>query len=835
MATNVGSLQLLQPLIQKNAQRHDKIKSSNPLFSGAITFQNVISTVQTAINKRIEDLNARDEQYVPFTDWTQEKSRRQNLFSHLKHESALQFCREILENANKQYAEIMQGPTEHIKKRQEHLFKETETTLGEAVFIGQFLPIDAQVKFDAIYVEQNLKAEMQKITQQLANYKNKIAPFNFQDVELIYCLEKAKLIASLLLTPQGQINFGMNDTIAKYLFDTEITEYDQKLLDVLGQIDASWQIALDTVELPKKGNLVSEAIIRADLQLKSEVLLKPIHCKVEVLQSLLVQGCSLSKCFGVACAIKKHKEFLDQTMKDYQVLLGEGFLLRNLQGMPNRFFFEMSLADVAMSTQFTLQPDGIIPEYQNASFRDCPNFENACFLMGFTNDEYITTDLLQTIFADSQVPQQMTWDTLLQKSAEVIANKNGKSKEDLLAFARYGFSLTGNRLQRAWETSIAARSETNEGDIRDKINSSVMNVVDKIFENSKKNYPDAYRKTVVAEISQIFQRTLNSSYKLIYNDAITGRTLGGFELYQRNVEDVTKGIRIATPQEFQRLVGEVIKKIQPLEKDRVVFESVKNALILCVYGKNFSGNVLHAYDEQNRSDPDPVAHYQHLSWTPMTTLDTQFEAKILESGLDFIPDVRTIRPKDPADLLKWVLNLARWKISTDDANTQGDFFGMDFQSFKEFLESGMTADVWIEQGIVASGQKISQSVMDEKVKANCEQELQKLFPKNTEIGELLKQLNQENLTVQQYSQRLYKGLVYILKYEPKKAYQFSYLFDEILLKSLPPLQIAPFVKQESSDLCFFFNPRTEAVDFGEITNGTLKRKDQWEWKEGFQV
>src|SRR5262249_41192626 len=142
----------------------------------------------------------------------------------------------------------------------------------------------------------------------------------------------------------------------------ELEEFQEGIIHVLGNMDRSWQKALDAVQVPSENNTASQAIIRADLGLLPSEEITKLHCQQVVLSALLSQLCQgpVGDCFAVAWAIKKHSEFLLNSAADYTALIRDGYLTRMVDGEQEQFFFETTIADKALERPFTLDPDGTV-------------------------------------------------------------------------------------------------------------------------------------------------------------------------------------------------------------------------------------------------------------------------------------------------------------------------------------------------------------------------------------------------------------------------------------------------------------------------------------------
>ncbi len=677
---------LLNPLIARNRFHLSQVMEDAPVSQANM----LMRSVQDAIVHRIIALNqapkAAHSQPAPVA-WKDENIRLQLFYGFLnqKDRSAFELCERIRSDADNQIHEIskrMGASAREIEQEQNEVILKVREVIGKVVFVIDKLKVRAKINLDDLdssveWIGMGVKEKLKIIDSHL-KVKNKAAnQFDLQEPDMLLYIEKPKEIAKVLLTSQGQLNLGMVSTvIEKFLSSGESRSgYEQGICNVLTQMDGSWQKWIDAIQPPVNGRIASNEFIRADLGLLMGHPITKLHCQQVVLGGLLSQPCQpdVADSFAVQWAIKKQNEFLLNSIEDYSALIHNGCLTRDVNGVPDHFFFKTTLADKSLSGYFTLHSNGKTEEFNDSSVWDCPNLIAAGEQMGITNLQREVMNLL--VDTDSQT---ISWDELIEKLARSSANHH-HSADELHMLGRYGFSLSDNRLLRAWETSLAAVSQDRSGDyLRDSVNSCVMNVLGPVFANSM-NKASSYQKTLVEELKAVFHKTFNNSFRLAYNGSIPSSdgssSSGGFELYSRDVEDLTSmGVRIAKPEEFKLLVFNTLDQAVSAErgkvsskKDRAVLASVSDALKLCMHGKDFTRNILWAYDNGNRNVADPVSEYNDLERTPMQSLNgnNPWERIPINTGKDFTPDVRTIRPKDPADLLQWLLSLAKWKVSTD--------------------------------------------------------------------------------------------------------------------------------------------------------------------------
>ena len=889
--------QLLGSLIQRNRFQVTKEVANQPRNVTGNGLGQLISSIQNAITHRITRMTQAPRiATAARTDWGEENIRLQHLYKFLRYRSgteavAFRLCEDIRNKADKAGHEIMNGSsTASI----DAVVEQARQDIGKVVFA---IDRSLAVKIDTTKFEESMASIRQAVTQEMKRVYQDLqnrdaaanAPFNIQDHDMLMYIEKPKEIAKMLLTSEGQINFGLIDEICHQFFSSipPPLEYESGILYVMSQMTPGWQKAIDAVEVPNAANAASAALVRADLGLMPAESITRLHCQQGVLTGILSQLCqgSVGDCFAVSWAIKKHNEFLLESIADYTAIVRDGYLTRSVNGASDQFFFETTIADDGLDTQFTLNGDGTIDDYGKANFWDCPNLIAACRQMGISDLKSRKDAILAQIYA-STVPQQKTWGQLIQACAEVFQDADHPT-EMLNMLGRYGFSLSNNRLLRAWETSLAAMAEARRGDyVRDNVIDCVMQALDSHFTSAdEKAHFHFYHKSLIEEVKKTFQKTLNDSFRLVYNGAIPlqhisndgSSSSGGFELYRRDVKDLAnKGIRVATPEQFRTFVLDALDQTTAAEmknvtnpQDRKVIASVTDALKLCAHSPDFMRSILWAYDKSNQNVPDPVAKYQDLERTPMTSLDGDDPWQVIAiDDKNFTPDVRTIRPKDPGDLLKWLLGLAQWKESTqnylnstapkeeDEATAPDHAFNIEFKNdeFKAFLGSKRAPGAWIQKTLIEPGLAISNKEMDNGAKLMMQHkitewlgdQLRKEAPDSLvqNMNDLFSNLNANVMTVHHYAERLQDGLIKLFKSNKEQQAAWSLALDRMLIRSLPAAdakviqdQAVRFAKTNWDSgprnlyFCCFFNPRTQKVDFGSIAENhtSLEPMDQNEW------
>lgn len=840
---------------------------------------------------------------APAIVWRDEEIRLRNFYKHLhehaKAEFVFQLCNHVIDMAENQINDISKYTTvtaEEMQQLKNKVILDTRESIGKIVFVFECeeskfgADIDLENCGDVMgFINGFTKNEFQDVMNQLEQKNTAANAFSLQDPNMVIYVEEPKEIAKILLTATGQLNLGLIPSLKEQFFPDDrqklssLQEYQQKLLCILDQLDTNWQQLIDSVEVPSGLDTVAHALVRADLGLLPTEEVTKIHCQQVVFGAILSQLCQgpVGDCFAVAWAIRKHDEFPLAALKDYIDIVRDGFLTRQVNGAPDHFFFEMTIADEAMASQITLKPSGSVDEF-HAPFWACPNLIAACRQMGITDLDKRKDALLQKLFGSKADPLTLTWNDLIRACADDEMAKS-HPEGDLFALGQYGFSLANNHLLRAWENCFAAMAEDRAGTyVRDNVVNSVMTVFDGVF-TSMENKASSEKKTVIEKVKDAFQKTLNSSFRFLYNGAIPlthvssdgSSSSGGFELYERDLQDLThKGVRIATPEEFTAFVQRCLAKTT-VDGDRSVISSVLQSLALCANGKDFMKNVLYAYDDANQKVADPVGHYRDLERTPMMSLDgdNPWEVMSIDLGHDFSRDVKAYKPKNPQDLLRWLLGIAKWKeakeryledniANEEDSTTSPQHafnIEMEGPEFKNFVTSKLSQSDWIKKTIVEPGSKIATAVMDRDAKQRFTTSVQNWLANQFQDGmpvaltqslqKLFGSLNAK-MTVNTFAKKGHDGVLHLFpQLNDDQKTEISLLLDGMLLQSLPADQTDVLQKSavrfaktnwdtgpDNLYFCCYFSPRTQQLAFGSIAEDQtgLQPMNEKEWIDGQQ-
>lgn len=818
--------------------------------------------------------------------WIGECVRLQNFYSSLRYlpepGPALKICIAIREDVYQKASVVRfsQGFSAFdIEQLQRAAISKAWERVGNIVYCAENVPQELDVviassEFEDVllFAEKKVACDLQKIWGVL-NINSKVADTHaLQGVGRVFLNELPKEIAKILVTSQGQLNLGMIRPIKERFFPKNkiLSDTEQGILFILNRINSSWQKLFDKIEVPKSPNIASNAMIRADLGLFSGEEITKIHCQQEVLGAVLSQLCNqqVGDCFTRAWALKRHNEYLLESIEDYTSLIRNGYLTRILGEKTEYFFFENTLANDSICSTITLKQNGPVIEFSGPPFWKCPNLISACRLMGILDLEKRKDDFLNQAQMLKGEGKSVTWNDLINFCAESAADSE-KDVNAMLALGRYGFNLCNNRLLKAWETCLAVTVDSySASSVRESINKTVMNMFNDVFEKRAAKVSH-YDRTLIEEMKFNFQNALNRSFHVVYDESIPlpycftdgSFAVGGFKLFQKEFRDLTnKGIRVATPEQFQTFVLGVITTLSTQKKEVIVITSVVDALQRCVLKSDFMKNVIYSYEIENADHEDPIGNYEYIDQTPMTSLSDDYcpEFMTIDAVNQFNPNIKAILSKNPGELLRWMLHLAKWRDTTKFYLEEEVIFPdllIEGAEFQNFLQSKMPVEEWIKKMVIDPGIAVSRAKIDlffetryqTMVKAWLKEQLISKTPRGIgDVEKFFTKLNAKAMTVQQFAQRSYHGLLNIFHHDADLVRALSLVLDGFFLKSLSeknPHSIQKssvcFAKEDSHlelnavFLCYFFNPRTEQIDLGSIAldKTNLKPMDQQEWEE----
>lgn len=410
---------LLGSLIKRNQYHSVKAQQDAHHSAKGTWLESMLTSVQNAITNRIKALSEAPKAAAPAqsapVDWGKENIRLQTFYGFLRDHSAsagvaFKLCEAIRMDADQKIHSVLTtgGNPKDLQTQQLAIILKAREDIGKVVADADFAistsnnydPSKMSVADAVAYIDKRVTEYFKEHLKQLMEKNDEANAFGLQDKDMFLFIEKPKRIACLLLTSQGQLNLGLISKIKSEFFaGPNLLEYEQGMLNVLDQMDTSWQSALDAVQPPSKTQCPSIALIRADLGLwlSATEQIKQIHCQRLVLGALLSQlnQGPVGDCFAVSWAIKKHNEFLLNSVADYAAILRDGFLTRNVNGVPDHFFFETTIADDALSRQLTLQGTGAVDQFNGKMFWECPNMIEAAKQMGISDLEATGPKILE--------------------------------------------------------------------------------------------------------------------------------------------------------------------------------------------------------------------------------------------------------------------------------------------------------------------------------------------------------------------------------------------------------------------------------------------------------
>jgi len=721
-------------------------------------------------------------------------------------------------------------------------------------------PLCAAPEVVAKSLSSTQKDAIQRVVSSLNNYAQIQRKLSIQNADIAYAMRKALLMADLLITADGTIDTSLCTSVKFAFIPFNPKEYEVNMGKVLDQINASWQAFFDNVKAPSNQHSVSALALRALFSLDPNQPITERHAKVAVLGAMLApynQG-PVGDCFAVNDVIRDHQEYYRHAAEDYRAIVMDGFIERPVDSGTDSFFFLPILADTDRDQTFALTVSGTFPN-TNYSLFNAPGFAAALSLMGGTNTSDFTGNVMGLLSNNAQGNQvQVTPSQVIAAIAQTLAAMMPSADANALrALGEYGFSaLTNNTVLRGVEGAFAAMAEDRPNDsTRGNINSCVDQALASTWDNL--NDMDG-----VTQFQQAFKDAFNNSYRLLYNLNIPlaqvssdgSSTDGGFQLYKRIPGNATEpGIRMATPQQFRRLlldaIAKAVNQLGGASDAQAIARNVKSV----VNTDDFLKNALWAYDQANQQEPNPIQNYQKLARTPMQSCDgdNPYEVDDIDTSVTYDKNVQRYTPTNAKDLISWCLKLAKTAppelIPLDSPQHAFNFVPAN-PDIVAFVKKGMPIDQWLQNMLIVPGMQVSRQSIDPSTQQALTNRMYKqianALPDSTSYQQLVQTLNRRNLSVRGYSSGLLNGINQLLGSDQNQAHQIALTVDAILLQSLPANATAILDKSAirfaftnwndgTKDIyfCAFFNPRTEQVGFGTIFEDktSLQPMDEDAW------
>ncbi len=801
--------------------------------------------------------------------------------------SLLDCCRQILKNTEEKMVKASGKTVEEISLQKKAIFQTGQEQIGKILFLADRIPGKAAKLFSdpgqkdfAKSVDSQFIQQIQGLLAIVQNYWTIQKTIGLQDPDLAKSIKLPIEIANLLFNSNGQINMAILDPLNKTLFPStrKLLQYEQIIQRVLTQIDSSWQPLFDAIKKPQDSNNVANEVIRADLGLAEDTPIQDLHAKYAVLAALLTQHTQgpVGDCFAVAFSIELHNEFLMNTLQQYTELSQFGSLKRLVNGNPDRFFFKLTLADDDLQKPITIDRQGHLNGTKSFLW-ECPSLAGSFRQMGLVKPEVVFKDAAQLLFKNNALQISTTSDAVIAAFAKASVKPGQmKSFDELLASGRYGFSSVNNRMLRAFETTLASMAEARKGDyVRDGVVQCVQTALDSTWNQMKKETA----ASLIVSMEQVFEKTLNDRIRFLYNAAIplTGvssdgsSTAGGFELYKRDpIDEFQPGTQVKTPQDFQRLILEVVDLTEraqspSTDSEKKAVATIAKAIREYVSQKKFLHDAFVAYEPTNDNDPDPVSNYAKLDRTPMTSKDgdNPWEVEAIDTGLTIAPNIKSFQPKNCYDLVRWVLDLASWKEKIqhyledgvpndiDPATSPQHAFNLTLEDEEivSYLRSGLNSEKWIQQRLVDPNLSIANWIVDDSTKNKIIQQIvQELTQISSEAAKYFQNWaisqNRKQLSLSVFASGMFNALCGLFKANAQQKAQLSLVMDQILLGSIPDsylkqisessVRIAMTNWNDSDEdiyFCIYYNPRTQSLSFASINEdrSNLRPMDETEW------
>ncbi|MBI3236565.1 MAG: hypothetical protein HYZ48_02500, partial [Chlamydiales bacterium] len=326
-------------------------------------------------------------------------------------------CEELMEQNRVRFTEVMNNPLLQPNERTgqlQALLEGLSKELGRALFLTDH-PEELPPAFKLADLDPSFQRAIDKKVKEFYREAPFFKKFSLQDFSLVCGIQIPFVIADLLLTSKGRLNLQLIPDIkeAFFLDRKENLEYQKGISKMLKQMDSSWQAEIDRIQPPLDEKGPSSWMIRADLGLAPSDPITLRHAQIEAIASILTQLCQgpVGDCFAVAWAIKKQQEFALNALKDYRDLIHFGYLVRQVDGVDEPFFFKTTIADDSLSESIAIDAKGYVLSV-GAPFSQCPHFISACRLMGIDPAAALPAILKQLQAEKSSSGKKVTWEHL---------------------------------------------------------------------------------------------------------------------------------------------------------------------------------------------------------------------------------------------------------------------------------------------------------------------------------------------------------------------------------------------------------------------------------------
>lgn len=642
------------------------------------------------------------------------------------------------------------------------LDKDPDTVYQSANSHDDFLWIETQF----LNVIENRKAA-------LAKYKRKHRKAKLQNHEIAYRNRLPIELSYFLLSSTGHFNIGLADPLIAAFIKSPLN-YESCILRILKQLKHSPSLRekLSQIKKPKSSETPANIVIRTTLGLSPADELQDLDAARTALASLLTmlrQGKDGS-CFATPLAISLLNSHLELCLKDFQQLIAESKLTRNVEGVYVDFPFILRIGDQNLSEKVRISRTGrlLLPNGRLILLSKIPGVIAVKTAIGIEKIK-----ITKSLFTKEQPYVDITLKELLQalvKQAKALPINKKTALSELYLHAVFAYEAQEcNPLLQVWENAIACMAEADDKSmVRSAILKSSQRVLAKYLKQSLTT-----RKEMRHQAAALFNRHLNEKIHLqwdphITSDCVAGEqsTEGAFVLYDKDGRrKPSRWLRLDHPKAYQsfilRTVDEVGKEMR-MNLDGSQWTKIQqtlNELESYVESEPFLVDSLIDYYPPNGDIPEVLNQLKHLSYTPWITKSGNNLHKVLQIYFEQ-PDLKAcarLTPKNGEELLQSLILMLRNSTSPSIKNieTHPDLctpIRIPYVHAFTFLpghptllpawtKSSEPAE-WIKQNVLQKGVEISESPLSKDAREAVIQRLAANLVSKTDKTAFIEQMDQ---------------------------------------------------------------------------------------------
>lgn len=423
-------------------------------------------------------------------------------------------------------------------------------------------------------------------------------------------------LSKLVITESGVINTTVIPLLKRKFLSSSKLSFERDIQRGLDSLLQSHNLRsrLRAIEKPISEKAPGNDIIRITLGLPSDAEITHADAKRTALSALLShlrQGASGS-CFTTPLAIETLRNDPEKCLEDFQEILKDGKLTRNINGLPVSFNFLTHAGGDSLNGSMTIDRSGRLVNQYGVSYPmwESPGLQAACRAVGIENVQQKVTEVLPEIFEDAgrkrliQIPVEELLEQIIQSNGGSSRRVENQLKIALLAYD----AETLNPLQRVWENAIAGMAEAEEtGRLRQAFGKSVVESLREAFPREFNQNP-LFLNVIAARIMIQSEMRYDRSQRHGVRSQDDVSAFGAFVMYDK------AGNRIDNAEAFQKFIAVNIKEAQKTLGLKDI--SKVRRLTNYVQTDEFLESVLRRYSPLNskKSLLDQIDKLEHTPW-----------------------------------------------------------------------------------------------------------------------------------------------------------------------------------------------------------------------------